>query len=148
MCSSDLLPPGAVLATRDAGVLAFFIGTHVDVAELHQRALTRPHPDGKDAAILSYTPRNPEVFISTVRTADQPDLEYPNDRRVFERLSQPYAYLGRVHQHHRRHYDVYVRADLDVPPLPESIVVSRAGPLPGEEPHAPRKPPPADADDQ
>lgn len=140
------LPKGAVLATRDAGVLAFFVGVDVDVAELHQRALTRPHPDGKDAAILSYTPRNPEVVATTVRTAEQPDLEYPNDRRVFERLSEPYVYLGRVNQHHRRHYDIYARADLNVPPLPATVVVSRAGPPP---PTAAEAPPAApDGDDQ
>jgi hypothetical protein len=137
------LPKGAVLATRDAGVLAYFVGVDVDVAELHQRALTRHHPDGKDAAILSYTPRNPEVVATTVRTPDQTDLEYPNDRRVFERLSEPYVYLGRVNQHYRRHYDIYVRADLNVPPLPGTVVVSRAGPPP---PTAAAEPAPAEAD--
>ncbi|HMV69401.1 MAG TPA: hypothetical protein PKA64_21340 [Myxococcota bacterium] len=126
------LPPGSWLATRDAGVLAYFVGPEVKVAELHQRALTQPHPDGRDALIANYTPRNPEAFISTLRTADQPNFEYPGDRKVWERLSEPYVYLGRVNQHYRRHYDVYVRADLHVPPLPEGAVVSFAGPKPGD----------------
>src|SRR6185503_2896068 len=47
-------PPGATIATRDAGVLAYFVGPDVRMAELHERALTRPHPDGKDADIKSY----------------------------------------------------------------------------------------------
>lgn len=133
------VPAGSWLATRDAGVLAYFVGPEIKVAELHQRALTQPHPDGKDAVVTSYTPRNPEIFISTIRTADQPDFEYPNDRKVWERLNQPYVYLGRVNQHYRRHYDVYVRADLNVPPLPGDIVVSMAGPKPGS-PGAPPAP--------
>jgi len=124
------LPPGSVMATRDAGVLAYFVGPEVRVAELHDRALTQPHPNGEDADIFSYTPENPEAFLSTVRTDKQAKLEYPNDKRIWKRMTANYDYLGRVHQHHRRYYDVYVRSDLNVPPLPKKLVVSRAGPKP------------------
>lgn len=121
-------PPGAVLATRDAGVLAYHVGPHVQVAELHQRALTRPHPDGGDARVREYTPRNPELFIATVQREKQPRSKYGNDGQIFRRLDASYDYLGRVHQHHHRYYDVYARSDLGVPPLPESLVVNRLGP--------------------
>ncbi len=124
------LPKGSVLATRDAGVLAYFIGPDVKVAELHQRALTQPHPESKDADISAFTPQNPEVFISTLREPKQAKMEYPNDRKVWKGLTAEYVYLGRVNQHYRRYYDVYVRADLKVPPLPKELVVSFAGPKP------------------
>ncbi len=141
------LKAGSWMATRDAGVAAYYIGMHVNVAELHDRALTQPHPGGKDTDSLALTPVNPELFVSTLRTSDQAEFVYPNDRKVFKRLDAPYAYLGRVNQHYRRHYDVYVRADLGVTDLPEDVVVSHAGPLPlparpGAEPEAaaPREP--------
>jgi hypothetical protein len=124
------LPAGAVLATRDAGVLAYFVGPDIAVAELHHRALTQLHPGGADADVRSYTPANPEAFVGTVQRDHADKLAYGNDRKVFERLSVPYAYLGRVEQHHHRYYDVYVRADLGVPPLPETIVTNFAGPKP------------------
>lgn len=139
---SPQLKPGNWMATRDAGVAAYYIGMHVNVAELHDRALTQPHPGGKDTDTLALTPVDPELFVSTLRTADQADFVYPNDRRIFKRLDAPYTYLGRVQQHYRRHYDVYVRADLGVAALAEDVVVSHAGPLPvpaspGSAPSAP-----------
>jgi hypothetical protein len=139
------MKPGAWVATRDAGVFAYFVGTHVNVAELHHRALTQPHPDGRDAIVTAYTPRNPEIFVATVRTPEQPAFEYGNDRKVWERMSEPYTYLGRVNQHYRRHYDVYVRADAGVDPLPDGVVVSTAGPQPGSAGAPPAAPGAADA---
>lgn len=143
---SSQLKPGAWMATRDAGVAAYYIGMHVNVAELHDRALTQPHPGGADTDTLALTPVNPELFVSTLRTADQADFVYPNDRRIFKRLSEPYTYLGRVNQHYRRHYDVYVRSDLGVSALPDDDVVSHAGPLPAPatDGATPDAPPPAD----
>ncbi len=126
------LPKGEWLATRDAGVFAYFVGVDVNVAELHNRALTQPHPDGKDALIQSYTPRNPAIFVSTFRTEEQKAFEYSNDERIWQGMNEPYTYLGRVNQHYRRQYDVYVRADLGVPPLASDLVVSTAGTKPGE----------------
>jgi hypothetical protein len=96
-------------------------------AQLHNRALTQPHPDGKDALIQSYTPRNPAIFVSTFRTDEQKAFEYSNDERIWQGMNEPYAYLGRVNQHYRRRYDVYVRADLNAPPLASELVVSTAG---------------------
>ncbi len=124
------LPQGAVLATRDAGVLAFYVGTHVGVAELHQRALTQPHPEGKDHDVRANTPVNPEAFIATVQRPNVTDLAYGNDKRIFGRFTEPYVYLGRVEQHYHRYYDIYVRADLDVPELPPEVVMNRLGPTP------------------
>jgi arabinofuranosyltransferase len=123
-------PPGATLATRDAGVLAYHVGPNVRIAELHQRALTRPHPGGVDAQISTYTPKNPEFFIATVQREAQVNSGYSTDRLVFRGLDQPYRYLGRVLQHYHRYYDVYVRADLQVPDLPASWVVNAKGPQP------------------
>ena len=125
------LPAAAWVATRDAGNFAFWVGPEVKIAELHQRALTLPHPEGADLDVLATTPTNPEVLVTTVRTATDDKVLYPGDRRVFARLDEPYAYLGRVQQHHRRHYDIYVRQDLDVAPLPAEIVVGFPGPSPG-----------------
>jgi hypothetical protein len=121
------LPDGATVAIRDAGNFAYWVGAEAKVFELHQRALTRPHPDGKDAQFLQYTPVNPDVFVATVREANQQGMEYPQDKRVFDRLSEPYTYLGRVEQHYRRHYDLYVRAALNIAPLPDDVVVNRMG---------------------
>ena len=120
-------PPGAWLATRDAGVLAYFVGIEVHVAELHERALTQRHVDGRAADYRTYTPINPEFFIATVRREKLTDFQYGPDRTVFGRTTEPYRYLGRVHQHYHRYYDVYVRADLGVPDLPEEIVVNHNG---------------------
>jgi len=126
----DQLDPGAWVATRDAGVFAYFVGPHVHVAELHQRALTRPHPEGKDAPVQDYTPRNPEIIVVTQRRERTQGFVYGNDRRVLTGTTEPYRYLGRVHQHYHRYYDLYARADLDLVPLPEDLVISRAGPMP------------------
>lgn len=126
------LPEGSWMAIRDAGVLAYYVGTGVKVAELHQRALTLPHPNGDNTDILATTPINPEAFVATVRRedSDEPKFGYSNDRSILARTTMPYVYLGRVHQHYHRYYDIYVRADLGVPPLPERIVVNHAGPPP------------------
>lgn len=124
------LPDDAWVAVRDGGVFAYYVTPRARVAELHQRALTLPHPDGKDADVLGHTPINPEVFVGTVRRENRDALEYGNDKAVFRRFTRPYRYLGRVRQHYHRYYDVYVRADLGVPPLPEDLVVNKKGPPP------------------
>lgn len=121
---------GAWLATRDAGVLAYYVGTGVKVAELHQRALTQPHPDGRSAKVKTYTPTNPAFFASTIRRTHQEDFIYSNDRAIFDRFDVPYVYLGRVRQHFHRFYDIYARADLEVPPLPRGVMVNKNGPKP------------------
>jgi hypothetical protein len=121
-------PEGSSLAIRDAGVLPFWVGPNVDVHELHQRALTLPHPGGADADVLQYTPQNPTFVVLTQAREDASDVRYGGDQRVFQRLSEPYRYLGRVHQHFHRYYDVYVRTDAAVPALPEALVTNRAGP--------------------
>jgi arabinofuranosyltransferase len=121
-------PPGAWLATRDAGVFAYYVGTNVNVAELHQRALTLPHPNGDNADLRSNTPLNPEFFAATVRRDNTPEFIYSGDKLVYNRVTEPYVYLGRVKQHYHRYYDVYARADLNVPPLPEEVVENFNGP--------------------
>ncbi len=110
-------PAGAWLATRDAGVLAYYVGTRIHVGELHNRALTRRHPGGADADWQTAAPEDPEIVIPTVQRSDATGPVYPSDRGVFSALTQPYRFLGRVEQHHHRYYDVWVRADLDMPPL-------------------------------
>lgn len=127
---AEQAPEGAWLATRDAGVFAYFVGTGVRVAELHQRALTQPHPDGKNARFLEYTPINPEFLVVTQRREKTEGYVYGNDKDVFERVTMPYVYLGRVHQHYHRYYDVYARGDLGIAPLPAPLVVSMMGPKP------------------
>lgn len=121
-------PSGASLATRDAGVFAFYIGPDVTVDEIHDRALTRPHPGGAASDVRSYTPVNPDFFVATVQREDQGPSKYGNDNLVFRRMTAKYVYLGRVVQHYHRYYDVYARADLGVPPLPADLVVNRDGP--------------------
>ncbi len=140
-------PEGAWLATRDAGVLAFYVGTGVTVAELHQRALTQPHPHGLDAKVRDYTPQSPTFFAGTVRTEKDERFAYGSDKQVFERMRGDYDYLGRVRQHHRRHYDIYARAEVGVPPMPKAWIASRNGPRKGaptparaERPRRPLKP--------
>jgi hypothetical protein len=98
------------------------------VAELHQRALTQPHPDGDNAHVPDYAPNNPAFFASTVRRDHTEEIIYGHDKVAFTRMTEPYVYLGRVKQHYHRFYDIYARADLQVPPLPEGIVVNFKGP--------------------
>jgi hypothetical protein len=121
-------PPDSWLAIRDAGVVAFWVGTGVRVAELHQRALTLPHPEGRDLDIGAHVPPNPTFVVLTQARADATTVRYPGDRRVFRALSVPYTYLGRVLQHHHRYYDIYARTDAEIPPLPSKWVVNAAGP--------------------
>ena len=92
--------------------------------------LTLPHPGGVDADVLAHTPDNPTFLALTVAREDARDIRYRGDRKVFERRTEPYVYLGRVHQHYHRYYDLYVRQDAHIPPLPEDLVVNRLGPHP------------------
>ena len=62
------LPEGAWVATRDAGNFAFWVGPRVKVAELHQRALTLPHPDGADLDVLATTPAKKRIPSATPTT--------------------------------------------------------------------------------
>lgn len=122
-------PEGAWLAVRDAGVVAYHVGPGVRVAELHDRALTVPHPDGRPND-LATVPPNPTFVVLTQAREDATTIRYENDRAVFQRLTEPYVYLGRVYQHFHRYYDIYARKDAGIPPLPEALVVNRAGPRP------------------
>jgi len=123
-------PEGEVLATRDAGVFAYYVGIHHPMAELHQRALTKRHPNGDNANWKEYTPENPGMFASTIRRAPDTEMIYNYDKGAFKRMTEPYVYLGRVQQHYHRFYDVYVRADIELPPLPSKIIVNYNGPRP------------------
>lgn len=132
-------PPGAWLAVRDAGVVAYHVGPGVRVAELHQRALTQPHPGGRDTDLAAVVPADPTFVVLTQAREHATSIRYGNDRRVFRGLTVPYEYLGRVYQHHHRYYDIYARADAGIPPLPEALVVNHAGPA---APTSPPKPSP------
>lgn len=121
------LPDGAWLATRDAGLLAWSVGTRINVCELHPRALTQPHPGGADTDWHDVCPDDPEFVAFTVNHAQKRPFYYDRERRIWGSWSATYQYLGRVEQHHRRHYDLYVRADLGVPPLPPEIVTNFVG---------------------
>ena len=133
------LPPGSTLVTRDAGVLAYHWGVGNRMYEAHPRALTRRHVDRADAT-LDDLPRDAEVFAATVARESTKGWYYADDREAFRKLRGGYVYLGRVEQHFHRYYDIWVRDDLDVPPLPPEIVVNRIGTI-----GADRRPPlPAD----
>lgn len=123
-------PKGATLATRDAGVLSFFVGTDVRLAELHERALTQRHPNGEHVKIYDFTPKNPEMVVLTNTGKDDEEPGFAPEAELWANLSVPYEYLGRVSQHPKRFYDVYVRRDLKIPPLPETIVLGFQGPQP------------------
>ncbi len=126
---------GEWVATRDAGVLAYWVGPHNHVAELHERALTQPHPGGAPLDLASVPP-NPGIVVVTAARAKATGFRYPNDRTVLESLTVPYTYLGRVYQHRHRYYDVYARDDLGLEPFPDALVENRAGlaPKKGERP--------------
>ena len=127
---ADHLPSGATLAVRDAGVLAYWAGPAMQVAELHPRALTQPHPNRGPAVLERYVPANPEAVALTQAREQATDVRYRNDRTVFEGLTMPYRYVGRVYQHTHRYYDVYVRGDIALPEAPPSWVVNQRGPAP------------------
>jgi arabinofuranosyltransferase len=125
------LPPGSRLATRDAGLLAWSVGTDVRVDELHPRALTLPHPDGADVDWRTAFPDAPAAVALTVNAARRRPFYYPTERRLWRHWSPTeYRYLGRVEQHFRRYYDIYVRADLAVPPLDPGLVTNTKGRIP------------------
>jgi hypothetical protein len=124
------LAPGSWLVTRDAGVLAYFVGAHVHVAEIHPRALTQPHPGGRDLDPRDVVPARPELVVLTVTEPDADAPFYEMDRAVWTELDAPYVFLGRVRQHHQRYYDFWARRDLELPPLDEAIRVGPAHPPP------------------
>jgi hypothetical protein len=124
------LPPGSWLATRDAGMLAYYVGTDVNVLELHDRALTRRHPGGADSHWQGAMPAAPEVVAPTVQRDDAPVSPYGTDRGVLLSLRRRYRYLGRVRQHYHRAYDIYVRDDIEIENFPPGIVLNRDGPEP------------------
>ncbi|MBT3222698.1 MAG: hypothetical protein HN348_26790 [Proteobacteria bacterium] len=128
-------PPDSWLATRDAGVFAYYVSTSIKLAELHNRTLTQPLPEGRDADVFKYTPVTPEFIALTHSRAKTPGFKYGNDRRVWTRATNndAYDYLGRVYQHYHRYYDVYARSDLNVPPLPSDVAVNFAGPKPAKQ---------------
>lgn len=121
------LPPGAWCAVRDAGVFAYYLGPKVNVAELHRRALTLPHPGGADADVLGYAPVDPDCLVVTQSDERNVGFKYPNDRSAWLRTTLRYDYLGRVHQHYHRYYDVFVQSQLGVPPLEPERVTNRLG---------------------
>ncbi len=119
------LSPGSWLVTRDAGVLAYFVGAHVHVAEIHPRALTQPHPGGRDLDPRDVVPARPELLVLTVTDENAREPFYELDRAVFDARAEPYVFLGRVRQHHQRYYDFWARADLELAPIEEQL---RVGP--------------------
>jgi len=125
-------PAGSWMAVRDAGVFAYWVGPDIGVAELHDRALTQPHPDGRATDLSVHVPPNPTIVVLTQARAHADKVRYGGDRQVFQGLTEPYEYLGRVLQHHHRYYDIYVRADSGIPPLPKEMVVNFKGPKVGE----------------
>ena len=125
---------GASLAIRDAGLFAYSVGSSVRVIELHTHPLTvRIEPPGKSDP-RDYTPKDTAFFVATVRDPEAKRMPYPHDRKIWKWLGADYTYLGRVRQHHRRYYDIYVRPDLGVPPLDPTWVVNFAGQEAGGEP--------------
>lgn len=125
------LPAGSRLATRDAGLLAWSVGTEMGVDELHERALTLPHPNYENIDFRTLIQEPSEVVAFTVASEKKKPFYYPRERRIWGHLSpQEYVYYGRVKQHYRRHYDIYVRADIPIPALPEGTVVNYVGVLP------------------
>jgi arabinofuranosyltransferase len=123
----ERIPAGAVLVTRDAGVLAYHWGNDHRMAEVHPRALTQRHHGAANADPKEYAPANPEVFVATVADPKWTRWYYPEDLQQFARRTVPYRYLGRIEQHYRRYYDVCVRADLAVPDLPAAWVTNQNG---------------------
>lgn len=125
------LPPGSRLATRDAGLLAWSVGTDIRVDELHPRALTLPHPDLADIDLKKLITSPSEAVALTVNDAKRKPFYYGREGQLWRQLAPArYRYLGRVEQHYRRHYDLYVREDIDIPPLPADVVVNFNGRVP------------------
>lgn len=128
------VPAGAWMATRDAGLLAWSVGTDIHVAETHPRALTQPHPEYADVDWKALIADPPEIVVFTVNSSDRKLFYYRGEQAKWRSWAPTqYHYLGRVEQHYRRHYDIYTRADLDVPALPEGVVTNYLGALPRAE---------------
>lgn len=122
----DHLPAGSVVVARDAGLLPYTLGVGLTVVETHPRALTLPHPSGAPTELARWVPERPAVVVETVAGADEAAPRYAGDRWVRRHVRGRYVMLGRVRQHHRRHYDLRVRADLAVPPLAPGLAVETA----------------------
>jgi hypothetical protein len=140
------VPAGQTLVVRDAGVAAFWWGAGNPVRETHEDALTVRHSGGARADPLTLLTVPPALVVATVARPDAETSPYRNDQRVLQRFGPSLLALGRVAQHHRRYYDLYVAAELGVPPLPDGIaagpapppVATRHGPSPPNGP-APRR---------
>jgi hypothetical protein len=118
------LPAGEWVVVRDAGWMAYALGPSLHVFESSPRALTRVHPGGVDSPPGDLPVPDPAAIIRTVTARDvrSDAFYYPSDRHVWGAVdSSRYRRLGRVEQHIHRYYDVYVRTDLVVPPLPGGL---------------------------
>ncbi len=121
-----VLPAGATVGVRDAGVFAFHVGTDARVAERHPDGLTVPHPGGARVQLSTVLDEPPEVLVTTVQREDAPRSRYALDQRALK--SGRYRFLGRVEQHYHRYYDVWVREDVELAALPAELVVPVPGP--------------------
>ncbi|MFN7979680.1 MAG: hypothetical protein U0P30_16220 [Vicinamibacterales bacterium] len=116
-------PRGARIETRDAGVLAYFVGPDVAVDELHPCS---PGPTPVAPIWTTSLPARPE-FVTTLQGPRRGDGPHAGPRGR-QHLTAPYTYLGRVFQHVGRFYDIYARADLGLALLPSAMVTNYAGP--------------------
>ncbi len=122
---------GARLAVRDAGVIAYHVGTGVRVDETHPRALTQPHPEGANTDVKGFlTNGGPELVVTTVQRLEHERPAYSGDRQVLATRGAAYRWLGRVEQHHHRFYDLWIRHDVTLPALPEAWLAPYIGPAP------------------
>jgi len=138
---AKVVPPGSTAAMRDAGVFAYYLGTKIRVAELHPRALTVLHRGGSSSLrrLLRIPGRQELVLSDAVKTP--PELVIAIVGRSFTGKYQDpeptvlamadYRLVARVKQHTSRHYDIYARSDITLPPVPSDVpqaTVTKPGP--------------------
>jgi arabinofuranosyltransferase len=107
-------PDGAWLLARDAGVVPYFAGPHVNVVDIHPYSLTDPRLTGKRFDVDYVLGHEPAFLVTTATTPEElptiyaPERTLLRDARVKGRFSQAEV----AWQHHRRWYALWVRDDI------------------------------------
>jgi arabinofuranosyltransferase len=109
-----VVPAGGWLLSRDAGVVPYFAGPDVNVIDIHPYSLTDPHLTGKRFDVDHVLANDPAAIVTTAMTVEELPSSYPQDKQVLRdpRVKGRYVVQETAKQHHRRYFQLWLRADL------------------------------------